>query len=191
MNRIIIFLLIFISCDNKTCIINYHNEFTTEPIMYIISENEDKKYHYNISLQISLSDFTLYSKGLLFCKNRAFYIKSCEPESNYFKYFDFKKRLNESYKIKINVNNNTYNITAFVDKLLMWENTKVYAFRFKNTFIALENKYYDTVILASIEDGIIGSYISGEYNNKEYMIDPAGIVQELDEYSNLEIRVLK
>jgi hypothetical protein len=191
-NIIIIVFAIIIGCDTKVCTINYINDFKSEePLIYITSQNKDNKCYYNIKLYISFSDITIYSKGLLFYDDNAFYIKSYEPESSFFKFFDFSKDLGENYDIEIEVNDTSYKLIAIVDKIVTWNGNKIFAFRFFDSFRYFNNEYYDSVILASVEYGIVGSYISGHFNNKEFMIEPTGIVQELEEYSNLEIRELK
>ena len=180
---VVIFVYMFVlsAClSDKTseCLINYSSEFKTinPPVIYITGVDSIKRDRciYSIKLNVWFRDYQLVSSGKLYSDSNAFYLKSIDPETEYVKYFDFSKSVGDQYDISLSINRRNYLINVFLDKIVNTKNmNKVHVFRFKDTFYN-EDKAYDTVILASMEEGIIGSYFSSCYNDLEYMLAPSG-----------------
>ena len=120
----------------------------------------------------------------------AFYIKPELQNGDFVKYFDFTKKVGEVYIIPLIVNNIKHTIEVLVEKSYRWKDGIVYVFRFRNTYYYL-NEPYDSVIFASIENGIMGSYISGFYEGAEFMVSPSGEVVNDMVDSTMEIRVFR
>ena len=185
-----------ISNENGECLIDYPKDFKTRdsPIIHITGVDSVDRDHciYSIDLNIWFKESYISSRGKLYSDSEAFYLMSINPATEYVKYFDFSKSVGDHYDISLKVNNQKHLINASVEKIVDTENKSlVHVFRFKNTFY-YEYKAYDTVILASITEGILGSYFSSYYNNEEYMLSPAGdILEDYIDYSKMELRTLR
>lgn len=191
------FMFYFVCCIKKNeCSIEYMDTFYSakKPIIYItgIDKSVADSCIYNININIWFSDNSLSSDGKLYKEEEAFYLKSITPRTRYIKYFDFSKSLGEGYDIELIINDKKYQIDALIERIVKTKNYGiVHLFRFKNTYYYLD-KAYDTVVLASLTKGILGSYFSVYDNNVQYMFSPAGeLLEKQIDYSTLELRELK
>ena len=196
-NTLFCVLLLFacMSDEKSECFIDYPKEFKTRdsPIIHITGIDSVDKEHciYSIDLNIWFEGYQLSSRGRLYSNSEAFYLMSVDPTTEYVKYFDFSKPVGSIYNILLPVNNQDYLINASIEKVVNIDKDKVHVFRFKNTFY-YEDEAYDTIILASITKGILGSYFSSYYDNEEYMLSPSGdILEEHIDYSKMEVRTLR
>jgi hypothetical protein len=147
---------------------------------------------YEITYNYWFSDRYVSSKGKLLLGDSSFFIKLYSLESQYVKYFDFSKKITEAYSIVLLKNNEKeYRINIILENILVTNNKEYYFFKFLNSF-QYDNNWTDTVIIASLSDGIIGSYFTYEYNGKRNMLLPKGdILENKIDYSDVEIRYIK
>lgn len=187
----------FISCDLKkeSCQkdLKYFEEAET-PVIAVrnkIQSNNDSCI-YEIDYNYWFSDKYVSSKGKLLLWDSSFFIKLNNPETQFVKYFDFSKKVSDKYSFVLFKNKEKeYRISILIEDIVVKNNNRYYVFKFSNSF-QYDNNWTDTVIIASLSEGIVGSYFVYEYNGKKNMLLPQGdILKDNIDYSDIELRYIK
>jgi hypothetical protein len=147
---------------------------------------------YNIDYNYWFPDRYVSTKGKLLISDSSFSIKLNELETGFVKYFDFSKKIGETYSIVLfERKEKKYTINIVIEDIVTVNDRKYYVFKFFNSF-EFDNNWTDTVIIASLNEGIIGSYFIYEYEGSKNMVSPQGdILKNHLDYSDIEIRYIK
>lgn len=146
---------------------------------------------FKIDYNYWFSDLYISTDGYLLIDKKAFFIKLKTPETEYVKYFDFSKKVGDTYDVILFIDHQReYNVEVLVQNIVESDHEEYHIFRFFNSF-EYDNHWTDTIIIASLSQGIIGSYFTYNYEGQDVMLEPYGnILKETIDYTNIEQRYL-
>ena len=153
---------------------------------------------YIASSFIPLGNSTISYKSLIFYSNEKIFMRLIDKKTNTFVLFDFKSKINKPHEINIEYRNQVFKYNCTLqEKVFTKEYIEVFVFKIEDLFNFYEDgefiKSEDVMFFATIEYGIVGSYISGiEKDGQKIMIAPAGeILSDYIDYSNVELRLIQ
>ncbi|UII22890.1 hypothetical protein [Fulvivirga ligni] len=163
-----------------------------KPVIAITGKDNSVKdsCQYLIDFNYWFKDNAVSRKGSLLIHNDAFYVRLKESQSGFVRYFDFTKKAHDAYEVEMLVDGKKYVIKIIVEEVVVKNNQQYHVFRFIDSF-EFKNNRTDTIIIASLNKGILGSYFTYNRNGVNIMLMPEGeLLDDMIDYSNVEKRNL-
>lgn len=116
-----------------------------------------------------------YSKGFVTIVGKRILFRA--TNSGYVNFLDFSIKAKERYIFTIRDTSQYFEFPIFVEnKFTTKDRGEITVFRILNGFFDETGNSYDVVLVASLDSGILGSYLVGRHNGIEYFLHPKGVI---------------
>lgn len=182
-----------ISCNEENCKIEIDPSLVGSRKLTFVVQKSLENCKYQVRANFWVDSIHIVSKAIMHKKNQALFFKLLEPESRYFRLFDFNLDKDKKQTIKIPFAEGSLGRIDIVLKETynFGSNESIYQFIILDGFDYLGKKL-DQVIFISSKRGFIGNYFRNSERGDKHIISPAGnILEGIIDYSDCEFWVLK